>query len=60
MKGNVIVASGTALLAAKQVPIVFAVANDPVSSGFVASLSRPGGNITGLSLQATVDVRGLH
>jgi len=39
---------------------VFAVANDPVSSGFVASLSRPGGNITGLSLQATVDVRGLH
>jgi len=32
---------------------VFAVANDPVGSGFVASLSRPGGNITGLSLQAT-------
>jgi putative tryptophan/tyrosine transport system substrate-binding protein len=57
LKVNVIVTSGTALLAAKQatsvIPIVFAVANDPVGSGFVASLSRPGGNITGLSLQST-------
>jgi putative tryptophan/tyrosine transport system substrate-binding protein len=35
------------------IPIVFAVANDPVGSGFVASLARPGGNITGLSLQST-------
>jgi ABC-type uncharacterized transport system substrate-binding protein len=32
---------------------VFAIANDPVGSGFVASLARPGGNITGLSLQST-------
>src|SRR5262249_51692730 len=51
LKVDVIVTSGTALLAAKQatsvIPIVFAVANDPVGSGFVASLSRPGGNITG-------------
>jgi ABC-type uncharacterized transport system substrate-binding protein len=57
LKVAVIVTSGTALLAAKQatsdIPIVFAVANDPVGSGFVASLARPGGNITGLSLQST-------
>src|SRR5215468_8830312 len=57
LKVAVIVTSGTALLAAKQatsdIPIVFAVANDPVGSGFVESLARPGGNITGLSLQST-------
>src|SRR5262250_3305396 len=57
LKVDGIVTSGTALLAAKQatsvIPIVFAVANDPVDSGFVASLARPGGNITGLSLQST-------
>jgi putative tryptophan/tyrosine transport system substrate-binding protein len=32
------------------IPIVMAVSNDPVASGFVASLGRPGGNITGNSL----------
>lgn len=34
------------------IPIVFAVAIDPVGTGLVASLAKPGGNVTGLSLQA--------
>ena len=45
------------VLAAKQttsiVPIVFASAGDPVGNNLVASLGRPGGNITGLSVQAS-------
>ena len=54
LKVDVIVAATTpGALAAKQatktVPIVFAVAADPVTDGLVASLARPGGNITGLS-----------
>jgi putative ABC transport system substrate-binding protein len=56
-KVDVIVTVGAAVLAAKQatsvIPIVFAAAVDPLGSGFVASLARPGGNITGLSFQAT-------
>jgi putative tryptophan/tyrosine transport system substrate-binding protein len=57
LKVDVIVTSGGVLSAVKQatstIPIVFAVANDPVGAGFVSSLARPGGNITGLSLQTT-------
>jgi len=56
LKADVIVTHGTPPTeAAKQataiIPIVFAAAADPVGSGLVASLARPGGNITGLSLQ---------
>jgi ABC-type uncharacterized transport system substrate-binding protein len=57
LKVDVIVTSGGAVLATKQatsiIPIVFAIATDPVASGMVASLARPGGNITGLSIQST-------
>jgi putative ABC transport system substrate-binding protein len=57
LKVNVIVTSGGVVDAAKQatstIPIVFGNANDPVAAGYVSSLARPGGNITGLSLQTT-------
>jgi putative tryptophan/tyrosine transport system substrate-binding protein len=57
LKVDVIVTAGAAVRAAKQatsiIPIVFAVANDPLGAGLVASLSQPGGNVTGLSNQAS-------
>jgi putative tryptophan/tyrosine transport system substrate-binding protein len=58
LKVDVIVTSSTpAVIAAKQatsiIPIVFAIAADPIGTGLVASLARPGGNVTGLSIQST-------
>ena len=54
---DVIVTSGSAAVAAKRatsvIPIVFATANEPIGSGLVASLARPGGNATGMSMQQT-------
>ena len=62
LKVDVIVTDGTpSVIAAKQatsvIPIVFAGAGDPVGSGLVASLARPGGNVTGLSI-LSVDLAG--
>jgi putative ABC transport system substrate-binding protein len=56
LKVDVIVTSGLAVPATKQVtsviPSVFALASDPVGTGMIASLARPGGNVTGLSQQS--------
>jgi putative tryptophan/tyrosine transport system substrate-binding protein len=75
LKVDVIATSGAGSYAAKQatsvIPIVFFVQQDPLSAGLVASLARPGGNVTGLSAQQAdtagkrLDllrevVRGLH
>jgi putative tryptophan/tyrosine transport system substrate-binding protein len=57
LKVDVIVTGGNAAVAAKQassvIPIAFALMDDPVSMGLVESLARPGGNVTGLSMQQT-------
>lgn len=57
LKVDVIVSGGSAATrpakeATSSVPIVMAQDTDPVRNGFVASLARPGGNITGLSILA--------
>jgi len=62
LKVDVIVTAGTdAVIAAKKVtsvvPIVFGTAGDPVANGLVASLARPGANVTGLSNQSA-DIAG--
>jgi len=55
LKVDVIVTTGSSALAVKEaistVPVVFALWADPMGSGYVASLARPGGNATGLSIQ---------
>src|SRR3954469_13328057 len=52
----IVTTSAPAILAVKEatttIPIVFAGTSDPVRTGFAASLARPGGNLTGLSLMA--------
>jgi len=58
LKVDIIVTAGTPpVVAAKQatsvIPIVFAAVGNPVGAGLVASLARPGGNITGMSNQTT-------
>src|SRR6516162_9554050 len=64
LKVDIIVTSGTPqVIALKQatsvIPIVFAAAADPLGTGLVAGLARPGGNVTGLSAQNT-DLAGKH
>jgi len=58
LKVDVILTHNTpTVLAAKQatsaIPIVFATAGDPIGSGLVATLARPGGNVTGISSQGS-------
>jgi putative ABC transport system substrate-binding protein len=60
LKVDVIVTAGPAVAITKQatsdIPIVFAIANDPVGSGLVPNLAQPGGNVTGLSNQSNESV----
>jgi putative ABC transport system substrate-binding protein len=57
LKVDLILTAGSAVTTLMQatpvIPIVFALAPDPVGAGLVASFARPGGNVTGISIQAT-------
>jgi putative ABC transport system substrate-binding protein len=65
LKVNLIVAVGNPrVLAAKQatstIPIVMVYALDPVKAGLVASLAQPGGNVTGVPMDAGLEILGKH
>jgi putative ABC transport system substrate-binding protein len=62
LRVDVIVTGSNVHLAAVQratatIPIVFVAVGDPVGAGFIASLARPGGNITGLTSEASREVQ---
>jgi putative ABC transport system substrate-binding protein len=61
LKVDIVVTTGTSvpvvMRATPNIPIVFAIANDPIGAGLVKSLARPGGNVTGLS-QLAADLGG--
>jgi putative ABC transport system substrate-binding protein len=61
LKADIIVTNSSSARAVKQatsiIPIVFVLGNDPLGSGLVTNLARPGGNFTGLSIQQ-VDIAG--
>jgi putative tryptophan/tyrosine transport system substrate-binding protein len=56
LKTDVIVTVGSPAVVLKQatstIPVVFAMASDPVGAGLITSLAQPGGNLTGLSIQS--------
>jgi len=60
----IVTGSNPVIAAVKQttatIPVVMAVSRDPVGSGFIASLARPGGNITGLTNDPTPEILGKH
>ena len=57
--GNLSTIDAKQILAGTDVPILFAAVSDPVQEGMVASLRRPGGNITGVQVAGTV-IKGLE
>jgi putative ABC transport system substrate-binding protein len=61
LKADVVLTNDPGAVALKRtttvIPIVFALAPDPIGAGLVTNLARPGGNITGLSLQS-IDLAG--
>jgi len=65
LKVDILIAPTTqAIQAAKRatrdIPIIMVTANDPVGNGFVVSLARPAGNITGLTIDPGLEIGGKH